>query len=370
MKARKRDVFESKINGRTYLVENVAVDGSVRIIEQVEDEAPEILEVTQEVLDNFFLFKGNDTPVPAPKDGEFVIEEGRFLHNGSPVQIGTLIPVEVVAGIPGNVLLTVKSRSDGYLDLFQYNIERDRFETILVSHADYKIIFNDDSCWGVLVTDKKEFELPAKEGEEPEKRAGIRQRVTFFSGGIPVCNDGNIEKDGTLLGNLWHTHVEEDESKKRTVLLYAGEESVTELEDKNGKTFYSLSPEKDGARTIVREYTVDVTSVEEEDEYGSCCVGIRKVSFDGILKKVQPVYDGNYVFVTDDGIVYSNFGHGKRIAKGRDVLKAVDEFPYLISTKIGDRINVFTFGNEEYRTCEIKVEKTSDRGYVTTVTRK
>ena len=356
MRARIGDSFKSKINGKKYLTERVD-ENAVCLTWDTQEK----LTVPADVLENFFVYAGNDTPVPVPEAEEFTVSEGRLLHYGKQVETGTLIPVNIQGLLPGGVILSVKSRSEGLYDLFVYDIIRDLFFNVFSGYDSYRIVFSDGTNWGCVAEREEEYQT---DGKEPEKMTGIHQVLGILNG-TRMITEESAEEDGYLFGDLIFMSSDGADESKKTVLLFSGHEAVKEESSDTGEIFFTRHPEIDGKKCLVRKYTVSVCA--DENESCTCAAGRDDVLISGIPERVIPASDGNFIFVTGEGIVHSNYGHYQRVAKGEKVLSAVKKYPYFLNLDAGRTVNVFTFGNEDFRMCEIMVEKTRDRGYVTTV---
>ena len=132
------DVVRSLLDGMFYRVLNISeesvtakpveeedIDGKRVFIETPAD----TIDVNRNVFDELF-FVVEKAPATVPGDGTFSISNGMFLKNGNRIETGTLVPVEIMALIPGAVLLTVRSRTEGKLDLFHYDVETDEFHKL------------------------------------------------------------------------------------------------------------------------------------------------------------------------------------------------------------------------------------------------
>ena len=330
------DVVRSLLDGMFYRVLNISeesvtakpveeedIDGKRVFIETPAD----TIDVNRNVFDELF-FVVEKAPATVPGDGTFSISNGMFLKNGNRIETGTLVPVEIMALIPGAVLLTVRSRTEGKLDLFHYDVETDEFH----------------------------------------KLTNAKDRIEFVYGyGSLFATDGSVGAEYYPLvgGRVSFNNADDWQGRTAHVVQFASSDACREVWTIEGRHLWVRDPDNDGERSTVTKIEL---AYEEGHPYPE--ISCDRVSFSGTIEKILACKDEdhNSVFVTAEGIVHSNYGHGKRLAIGRDVLEAVEQYPVPISLNFnGSRDTTFIFGNENYGACRVRVIKTRDRGFVTTV---
>ena len=372
---REGDVVRSLLDGMFYRVLSVG-EGSVSAAPVEEEEADgkrvfirtrvDTIEVNHNVFDELF-YVVEKAPAAVPDEGMFTISNGLFLKDGNRIETGTLVPVEIMALIPGAVLLTVRSRTEDKLDLFHYDVETDEFHKLTNAKDSIRFVYGCGPITGFVVTTREKVELPAEgDGDGTEEAESVMQSVRFYDGcSWLYSTEGNLDSEEPLIGELVSSTTADDwKGRKTNVVQFATSDACKCTVTTDGKYVWVRDRENDGKRTRVTK----IELVYEDGSYPM--VSGDQVSFSGSIEKVLSCRDEdhNSVFVTAEGIVHSNYGHGKRLAIGRDVLEAVERYPVPVSLNFnGSRDTTFIFGNENYGACRIRVVKTRDRGFVTTV---
>lgn len=108
------------------------------------------------------------------------------------------------------------------------------------------------------------------------------------------------------------------------------------------------------------------------DEVSDPLVTIYCIEFPGLIGQILPCNDEdhNFVFVTEKpaGIIHSNYGHFYHRAVGEEVSSVVQDYPIPLSlSPMSPCDTIFAFGNRNYELCRIRVVKTRDWGFVTTI---
>ena len=369
------DVVRSLLDGMFYRVLNISeesvtakpveeedIDGKRVFIETPAD----TIDVNRNVFDELF-FVVEKAPATVPGDGTFSISNGMFLKNGNRIETGTLVPVEIMALIPGAVLLTVRSRTEGKLDLFHYDVETDEFHKLTNAKDRIEFVYGYGSVTGFVVTTNEKVEIPA-DGDNMEEAELVVQSIRFYSDSSWLfATDGSVGAEYYPLvgGRVSFNNADDWQGRTAHVVQFASSDACREVWTIEGRHLWVRDPDNDGERSTVTKIEL---AYEEGHPYPE--ISCDRVSFSGTIEKILACKDEdhNSVFVTAEGIVHSNYGHGKRLAIGRDVLEAVEQYPVPISLNFnGSRDTTFIFGNENYGACRIRVVKTRDRGFVTTV---
>jgi hypothetical protein len=109
---------------------------ALTLTEQLEEgckETPETVVLTQENAHiGHYVKNPNDRPVP-----DAIISDGAMKINDKlTVNIGTLDIFKVLGGVKGNVLLLIAASDGETLDLVAYNVQADKFETLIAAYCD------------------------------------------------------------------------------------------------------------------------------------------------------------------------------------------------------------------------------------------
>ena len=372
---REGDVVRSLLDGMFYRVLNISEESvTAETVEEEEADGKRVfvgtpadmIDVDRQVFDELF-YVVEKAPAAVPDEGMFTISNNMFLKGGKRVETGTLVPVEIMARIPGAVLLTVRSRTEGKLDLFHYDVETDEFHKLTNAKDDIWLAYSSGPITGFATTKRETVEIPSeKDGDSTEQAEAVIQSVRFYNGcSWLYSTEGNLDSGEPLIGELISSTTADDWNGRKThVVQFATSDACKCTVTTDGRYVWVRDTENDGKRTRVTK----IELVYEDGSYPM--VNSDQVSFSGSIEKVLFCRDEdhNSVFVTTEGIVHSNYGHGKRLAIGKDVLEAVEQYPVPVSLSFnGSRDTTFIFGNENYGACRIRVVKTCDRGFVTTV---
>ena len=308
-------------------------------------------------IDNIDVYRyvGNDTPDDTP-DGVFDVVGGVLRYAGKDISCGTLRVREVVSPCKRGAVVIVEGLETGH-DLFFYDLYEDRFRKLLHEDGELRPVWKDGDVDCALILARKE--TPVKDGEEMH---------TSVSERLFIVNSGRIYDEETLFdanfGGPVNVICKKNDDNNAVVVLTAtsNQEFVTRYTEGNSIAFCS---EEDG-KYVTRQFVIRVKHEETGDvfaadmyEFGTASRPIR----------IQPVYDGNnsVIIVTDDEILYTNIGYAARRARGKDVVKAFLNSPYLVRLEPGRTKNVFVLCDEDHKITKITVTKTEDRGYVTEI---
>lgn len=121
------------------LFEVTKVDKENKVLtltEQLEEgskETPETVVLTQKNAHiGHYVKNPNDRPVP-----DAILSNGAMIINNElTVNIGTLDIVRILGGVKGNVLLLIAASDGKTLDLVAYNVQADKFETLVAAYCD------------------------------------------------------------------------------------------------------------------------------------------------------------------------------------------------------------------------------------------
>lgn len=359
------DIFKEVRTGLYYKVEGSSEEMiAIRHVEKTEEgtdtgfaETGNDSRMVPEKTFGYYFRLEEEAPETVPEEGEYTIESGVLIHQEKRVETGTLVPLRILAGSPGGVVFAARSRTERKQDLFLYNLRRDDFYKLAEAHDSYEMIDLDREENMIVATDSEEVEIPFdKRGEITVKKTAVTQTVYVFDGRYKLFS----EKGVPFGSSSRYTYCID----KGDIVLFINAEDYSEETTADGGIVRVPNHEKDGERTRVSRFII----IRESDVFAD--VVYDTCSFPGTVTDVIPVRDegGNFLFVTQEGIIHSNFGHGIRVAKGPDILKTVKEYPIPLSLELSGRTDtVFVLGNEQFEVCRIRVIKTRDRGYVTTV---
>ena len=370
------DVVKSFLDGELYRIngsDEKAVELS-HVQESENDDGKKYFTPTSEkpvtvrscVFDEFFYLY-EKAPAKAPENGEFVIRDGVLLRNGKKVECGTLVPLEIKALIPGAVILTVRSREEGRMDLFHYNVEEDAFSKLANAKSDLELVYRHKDVTGFIVTEMETITICNEEDDSPEKVETIKQSIRYYRGEKKIFSSDAGWSAFPVVGSWVPCSVNTCSDPVTHVQLFQTSHALRLVKDECGTEYYVHDAENDGKRTMVTK--VDLAYY---DEVSDPLVTIYCIEFPGLIGQILPCNDEdhNFVFVTEKpaGIIHSNYGHFYRRAVGEEVSSVVQDHPIPLSlSPMSPCDTIFAFGNRNYELCRIRVVKTRDRGFVTTI---
>ena len=318
------------------------------------------------VFDEFFCLY-EKAPAKTPEDGEFVIRDGMLFKNGDKIECGTLIPLEIKALIPGALILTVRSREEGRLDLFHYNVDEDAFSKLANAKSGLELVYRHNDVTGFIVTEVETITIHDEEDDSSEVIETVKQSVRYYRGKNRLFSSDAGWTAFPIIGNRVPCNVQAGSDPVTHVQLFATSNAVKLIKDDCGTEYFTHDPENDGRRTMVTKI-----ELAYDDEVSDPLVTIDCIEFPGLIGQVLTCNDEdhNFVFVTERpaGIIHSNYGHFYRRAVGEEVSSVVRDYPIPLSLSfMSPSDTVFAFGNKNYELCRIRVVKTRDRGFVTTI---
>lgn len=379
------NIFDVVYNGitRTDAVVEEMTDGRITLVPVVKTEdgyekAGEPYIVPEETFDDIFTVI-EKAPARTPETGEFTCQGGKLFLNGKAVETGTLHIEKVLNPAVGGVYLIVtslKKTDDGQdlHDLFFYNMYEDKFNKLAAGYKVIRAVYEKEDVTGFLLTGEYIETIEAVNGdneydeEETEMKA---YNMTFEN--FRVYRSGReIFRDVVSLAVPTETvEVTKTLDGDDVIILTTSKGTETAI-SADGEKLEVPTPERDGKRTMFTLYTFS----EKEDKYGDMRLRIfgNVVKVNGRIVKILAAPDGNFVLVTDaKEVVHTNLGYFKRVAKGSDVVAAVERYPHPLWLEVdSDPVDttIFTFADDSYGVCTIKVTKTRDRGFVTEITTK
>lgn len=296
--------------------------------------------------------------VPVPDIASVSIGEGtdRAMYiDGARIGTGSLVLKDILGTVKGGVIAAADAKEGRGKDLFFYSIAEDRFYKISTGWDTYYMVENGSEKFVIFAQNRYPVTLP--DGENTKEATAVESRICFYDGGCLV-DEASIHGSTPSLPLLYKFH-DEDGSFAFAIV---SDRPLVPAETTDGDRVM-IEGEKDGYATAV---IFDSHNVYMSNEISFPC---RRL--DGCLFEKAT---GNFVFVTDEGIVHSNIGHGARIANGSDVLNAVASHPVPVKLDVPNPSHCsFYFCNEAGDgevpdVVKISVEKTRDRGYITEIT--
>lgn len=355
---RRGDVYRDMISDKNVTVEAVRKDG-VAVLDDGR---------TVSSMVCFKYIENNATAVETTK-ADFTAKDGTFAYKGEKVITGTLVVKEVIAAIPGGVIVTAAdNRKGGIINVYKYFVEDDRFEEILHEVKNVTVVYENAPIMAIKVVSVKEYQVPNEEDEDadPVTVEGVYECIVIvFNGDIVRTIDGHF-------GDTVHKTVEK-EDRDKTILIMTSDKVLKECCDVNGYTFFRLVPTDEGATEIAEiiiERIFDEDS-EERELIGACALVYNHHVSDAI-KSIDMAKDANdkrdsLFIVTEAGIIHTINGRHKRQACGADVVQAAEDHPYCVRLEAGRTVNKFYLANKDYEVVCVKVTLTDDRGYVTEI---
>ena len=280
-----------------------------------------------------------------------------FYNKGEKIETGTLEIEKVLAGIPDGIILQVASLGGGKKDLFAYDAVNDRFEKLIQAADSYRIAFT-GRTWGVIGT----FSRPGDKNKKEEMLFvydGKTRINTHWDPAYRVCDDDFVPIDNR-------------EGNAGSVVLFSATPMV-EKEDENGNVF-SVPGEKEKGG-IVRNILIG----EEKGADGNINYNaqVLNTKIKGNVMRAYPVQDGKgsllvlgseYNTINPWHVIYTNQGGSPIIATGDMAVKTAVLYPHMIKLETPNPgKNILWLLDDWYNIAKINVEKTKDRGYVTTV---
>lgn len=321
-------------------------------------------EVPSGTFDLFFAVEKYAEP-EVPAEEAFQVKGGKLYMDGVQVETGTLVIEKFLTAIPGKAMFLVKGRKGEKHDVKVYDIEADDFYPLYNAQGAeaVELVYSDpaNSVTALAVTFTGKVLVPSKEqGADPEEVIEETRYLVVYSGLREVSDDYNIHGAATTPA----VFTTEQGSAKTVRLVFTGTDAYKRVFDTDGESHYVRDPENDKVST-----TAHVAEIEIED--GAVGTKFQSVYFNGLITKILPAPQGDFVFVTEkpDGIVHTFFDgpDGKRIAIGEKVVEAVEDHPTpLAITYKGLSDTTFIFGNDRYEAVKIHVVRTKGKGFVTT----
>lgn len=311
-------------------------------------EGADAISVPAGTFDEYFTLM-MAAPAETPNVQTYLVENGELYHDGELLDTGSREVVEIKAACAGHLILSVTpEKQPGREELVSYNVETGKIFSFGLKNDRFTVIHSDDHHIVVIAIDNRKVMYPDRDGVLKEGETLAR-----------TCHVINTEEEDPYLGatytgstpDIGEYEVLPGSHGISKIIVFASNRSFDTVETDTGDFANVLLPE-------TGRYTATVVLLRDR---GS--VGDRVAPFDGRIKKIIPCHDGwSVVFVTDRGIVHSNFGHFYRQAVGKKVLEAVKNHPLPLKLEVvNEQKTVFTFADPAtYKIAVITVEKAKD----------
>lgn len=353
------DVYRDMISGNTVIVISINKDGTVTL-----DDG--------RVINNMVCFKyiENNAAAVETEKSDFTASNGTFTYKGEKIVTGTLVVQNVIAAIPGGVIVTAAdNRKGGIINVYKYFVEDDRFEEVINGVNEVKVIYENSPVIVLQVISVKEYQIPNAEDEDsdPVTVEGVYERIVpVLYGTLGAAVDGHF-------GDELYKTVEKEENGK-TILIMTSDKVLKEDCDVDGYTFFRLAQTDEGA-TEIAEVILE-RAFKDEDAEGpevlGLCTRVYNHHISDPVKSIDMAKDANdnrdsLFIVTEAGIIHTINGRHKRQACGADVVEVALTHPYCVRLEAGRTVNKFYLADKDYKVVCIKVTLTDDRGYVTEI---
>lgn len=358
MKLIKGTVFKNLVDGCLYMAEKSGADPvPVKKVTANEDGSYTDCGVTASypAAKMGILFTVVSVPVPDAASVSIGSGTDRAMYiDGVRIGTGSLVLKDILGTVKGGVIATADAKDDDGKDLFFYSIAEDRFYKISTGWDTYYMVENGNEKFVVFMQNRYPVTLP--DGENTKEATAVESRVCFYDGGRLV-DESDIHGSTSSLPILYKFR----DANDTLTFAIVSDRPLVPAETTDGDRVM-IEGEKDGYATAA------IFSIPGFCVFNEISFPCRRL--DGCLFEKAT---GNFVFVTDEGIVHSNLGHGARIAGGADVLEAVASHPVPVKLDVPNPSHCsFYFcsaaeDGEVPDVVKISVEKTRDRGYITEI---
>lgn len=154
------------------------------------------------------------------------------------------------------------------------------------------------------------------------------------------------------------------ETDSHIVLIFKTSDCFISVEDYDGECYDVVESLDKGDETILEYIFMKVDSDEEflvyESNYTHHVSGLKDL-------RVTYKDDFSLILVFEDKFIYTNNGYHHRIASGKEALDLINKYPHFIKIEPGITENTFILANDAEDIAKLKVVKTNDRGFVTSI---
>jgi hypothetical protein len=363
----------NKVNGKEYVVTDVAEDGKITLTEVLPEDADpstigDEIEITEANAPAFrFLEDPNPVPVPtaAVADGELTVD-------GEQVVLGNIKVTGVLATLPGVVILS--NQEENGTDIIAYNVRDDRFQTVASGMGDVRteILSVDGNSENdlVVIVENRTKERPVLGGDEKPvvDEDGNPVTETVFEGAYlylykNAVIDINRTEDDEEYEDDYGSY---DSGCGDGILINFPIENVSLVSYQKKNQILVTSNKEVGADRVIKDLDgVQVAIVpvirgilRRPASYklpGKTAVSTIAVDTDGKISNV---------IRTEKAVVYTNAGHRERIILDEKVateLDGYDTFCGIRFAKRGTEVEI-DFANAKYEIKTAVITQTADRG--------
>lgn len=334
----------NKVNGREYEVTSVPEGASASsfgiLAVAVNPETNEIYDSVDMDRDTVVLTEKNaicfktlfipkDTTVPVG----YTVSDGILCRNDAQVtEQGQIVVESIIHALPGYLVLAVKPKTDeaGMIDLFTYNVERDRFQKLIRSSSIPmpKVVLEKENSV-VLGYNKTYMEDVLDENGE---KTGEEKEV-FDGASLILVHDERADS------------VRFDNPVNLGLIPVAGSQGMYLIESKAAGT--------DEAEEINPAYY----EIFVKEEYISMELLAYNLNARIVSASAVTLYDRGLFLKGEDFILYNDLRIDSPLVK---------QMPgkYLVDITYGEHEVTVTLVDEDYNTSSIVRKNTKDRGYI------
>lgn len=327
-----------KVSGKNFRVTNVTTgkDGS-KVAEAVEimqvpgmalssAEEPEKVTISNA---NDICFKITYDPGPTEPVAGYTLKDGVIYCNETSIEQGEIVVDEILASLPGGLVVTVKTDKESIVDLYFYDVERDIFGLKFA---------------GIPKTDMEVFKTTEKEAY-----LGFNHIIVSTE----KDEDGK-EKEVRKFG---HAVVFKISYGKQCAAYISGNPLLFDQAVFEGSFLYIPYEERGGADTVIRECERGYYIFNVESSLQS----IFQVTSKNAPTCTLVPYRGNLLVRTDNELYIDGC-----LALRTDKVKLLSDYPYLVDVTPKSKYETsYTFADKGCtKTVTITKASTKDRGVI------
>ena len=347
------DRFLNLINGEKRVLKDIKKDGSFVFDDGSKANSLDVYE-----------YRGSDEPIEVFDKKDVKLVKGKLFIKDEEIESGSLNIVEVLSLVkPGSVLLKALSdNKENAFTIIEYNYYDDSFNTIIDNYtSDLKLVGSDLGEIFLINHEVSEVITVEEPGEETSvlKDKEIQTRYTSLF----VYNHSG-GKDFIDLEDPVDKLFVKKETDSHIVLIFKTSDCFISVEDYDGECYDVVESLDKGDETILEYIFMKVDSDEEflvyESNYTHHVSGLKDL-------RVTYKDDFSLILVFEDKFIYTNNGYHHRIASGKEALDLINKYPHFIKIEPGITENTFILANDAGDIAKLKVIKTNDRGFVTSI---
>lgn len=336
----------NKVNGKVYEMVSVpdgTTDSTDILAVNVNPETDMVYDVSEEERDtvtiteqNAICFKTLSVPKDTNVPSGYTVSNGILYKNEEPVtEQGQIVVDNIVCALPGYLVLAVKPKTDagdGMIDLFSYNVERDRFKKLIRASIPMPRVVLKQKESVVLGYSKTHTEdVLDEDGEKTGKEKEI-----FDGAALMLVHDERV--DSVMFHRPVNLVLLPVAGGQGLYLIEAGKVAFGEEVEETKPYYYEIFVKEDSVSSETLAYEPDAPVVSAS---------------------VVTLYDRGLFLKGKDYILYNDL---------RIDSPLVAQMPgeYLVDITYGDHEVTVTLADENYNTASIVRKNTKDRGYIVT----